>query len=318
METEKVLMAALCMTRQCWEQGMLSYALMLGNKNQLLELMVHDMVIRQSSDGRLCNVENTPAVTDSAFCIPAVLQSGCSSRNPEYTAAAEKNIKFLLYDAERAQDGTLFHIKGTEEIWADSAAFLPYALSIAGHPEDAMRQMEGILRRLYLPATGLYAHIWDDAAKDFPDRRAWGIGNGWILTGLLRTLLTFPPKSQEREKLESEFTTLLECMTGYMTSDGRFHDVLDDPDTYLETETACMTACAIMRAVKTGILSNKWQDMAFLIRKAVLAQTDDRGMVLQSSGSPSFEHPGTSVESQAHVILMEQLYQNSLSDKEKK
>ena len=51
---EAVLRAALCMTRQCWEQGMLSYALMMCGQHEMLELVVHDMVLRQSADGRLC------------------------------------------------------------------------------------------------------------------------------------------------------------------------------------------------------------------------------------------------------------------------
>ena len=87
---QKVLQAALCMTRQCWEQGMLSYALLeCGTEmKELLEMIVYDMVLRQSSDGRLCNVEDTPAVTDSAFCIPAVLAVGERTGNEEYVRAA--------------------------------------------------------------------------------------------------------------------------------------------------------------------------------------------------------------------------------------
>lgn len=70
-KAERVKNAMLCMTRQCWEQGIAAQAFWeMGNYDEL-ELVVHDMMLRQSSDGRLCNVENTPAVTDSAFCIPA-------------------------------------------------------------------------------------------------------------------------------------------------------------------------------------------------------------------------------------------------------
>ena len=68
-QQEKVLRAMLCMTRQCWEQGMAAQCLSELGREEELSLVVYDMVRRQSSDGRLCNIENTPAVTDSAFCI---------------------------------------------------------------------------------------------------------------------------------------------------------------------------------------------------------------------------------------------------------
>ena len=193
-EAQKVLQAALCMTRQCWEQGMLSYALLeCGEETrELLDMAVYDMVLRQSPDGRLCNVENTPAVTDSAFCIPAVLAVGKREKNETYIQAADKNARFLVEEAGRTKDGVLCHVQGTSQVWADSAAFLPYALVITGYPEEGYRQMEGILRHLYQEGSGLYAHIWDEETDSFPDGKAWAIGNGWILTGLERTWRAFP------------------------------------------------------------------------------------------------------------------------------
>ena len=107
---EKVLCAALCMTRQCWEQGILTQAVMEIHEEGLWELMAGDMVVRQSKDGRLCNVENTPAVTDSSFCIPAVYLLGKKDGKEKYRKAAEKNLHFLLKEAERSGDGILYHM----------------------------------------------------------------------------------------------------------------------------------------------------------------------------------------------------------------
>ena len=131
---EQIIQAALCMTRQCWEQGILGQAIMESGKEELWELTARDMVVRQSEDGRLCNVENTPAVTDSSFCIPAVYLLG--QKKEKYKKAAEKNLQFLLHKAERSKDGILYHMINTKEIWADSAAFLPYSLALAGFYEE--------------------------------------------------------------------------------------------------------------------------------------------------------------------------------------
>ena len=99
--------AMLGMTRQCWEQGVAAQALMELGHLEETALMAHDMVLRQSGDGRLCNVENTPAVTDSAFCVPAVYEVAERTGNERYKKAVQKNIGFFLRDARRAEDGTL-------------------------------------------------------------------------------------------------------------------------------------------------------------------------------------------------------------------
>ncbi len=306
--TEHILQAALCMTRQCWEQGMFSYALMLTGRNQLLDMVVYDMVIRQSADGRLCNVEDTPAVTDSAFCIPAVLQTGNRLGCQDYIEAAHRNVQYLLKDAPRTSDGILFHMRGTSQIWADSAAFLPYSLVIAGHPQEGYHQLAGICDKLYLKESGLYAHILDCETGEFPDRRAWSVGVGWILTGLERTLCALPREmEEERNDLKERFLDLTEKVLSFQTQDGGFHDVMDDSETYPETETPAMIACALYAGIRDGLLDPSLKRRADEMADHVSRKTLPDGRVFDAAGSPTFDKPGTSVECQAHVLMMHAL-----------
>ena len=314
---QKVLQAALCMTRQCWEQGMLSYALLeCGTEmKELLEMIVYDMVLRQSSDGRLCNVEDTPAVTDSAFCIPAVLAVGERTGNEEYVRAAHRNAEYLRCDAERTKDGILYHMRGTTQIWADSAAFLPYALVITGHPEEGYVQMAGILDRLYRKESGLYAHIWEEETASFPDGNAWSVGNGWILTGLERTWRALPGEMKaEKNALKEKYRNLLDRILALQCKDGGYHDVMDDPTTYMESETPAMIACAVYAGMRDGLFEDADPAMKEMHREKADAMSGDvRGKILpdgriaQAASSPFFDRPGTSVECQAHALMMEKL-----------
>lgn len=307
---EKVIQATLCMTRQCWEQGVLGQALMEAGKEELWELTARDMVVRQSEDGRLCNVENTPAVTDSSFCIPAVYLLGQRKGKEKYKKAAEKNLQFLLYRAERSEDGILYHMINTKEIWADSAAFLPYSLALAGFYKEAYRQMEGICGRLYDEKSGLYFHMWDDGEKRFLRPLPWSVGNGWILTGLLRTLLVWDSRYREEEKeMKKRFFELLDNMLRLENEEHGFYEILDDTTSFSESETAAMTAYVIYRGIKEGLLEETYKYRADRIREALYKKIDDRGIVKDASGSPSFTEKGTSVECQAHVIMMEQAYE---------
>lgn len=306
---ENVLQAALCMTRQCWEQGILAQALMEAGEQELWELTVRDMIVRQSGDGRLCNVENTPAITDSSFCIPAVYILSKKTGNAEYKKAAEQNLHFLLYEAERSEDGILYHMIHTHEIWADSAAFLPYSLALAGYYDEAYRQMEGICSRLYSEEKGVYLHIWEDQEKSFLRPLAWGIGNGWILTGLLRTLLVWNSRyKKEEEQMKKRFFSLLDNMLKLETEENGFYDILDEPSSFLESETAAMVAYTIYRGIKEGILKETYMYRADAIRAKVYGKIQPSGLIFDAAGSPSFTKKGTSVECQAHVIMMEQAY----------
>ena len=299
---KKVIRAALAMSRQCWEQGILSYA-MTGEEDEhsVLHVMVHDMVIRQSADGRLCNLEDTPAVTDSAFCIPAVW---AGRENPNYEKAVKKNISFFLKDAERSKDGILFHIRGTKEIWADSAAFLPWILILTGHEKEGLRQLYGIMECLKR-ADGLYAHVYDAGSGRYPDPNAWGVGNGWILTGILRCANAVS-REKERLQLKDEFTSLLDCILSFKTKNHLFHEVINDEETFEESEVSLMVAYSIYAAVNLEWLDGIYVKQADDIRSSIVTRVDEDGLIHGASGSPSFSAPGTSTECQAHFLLMEQ------------
>lgn len=303
---EKVLRAMLCMTRQCWEQGVAAQCLLEIGREEELALLIHDIVQRQSADGRLCNVENAPAVTDSAFCIPAVLDHAQKTGNKAYLEAAERNIRFLLEDAERAEDGMVYHMIHTKEIWADSAAYMPYALAKAGHVGAALTQMEGIRRRLYDEKTGLYFHIWDDETAGYKRPFLWGVGNGWILTGLMRLYLAMPDQNDaEKKQVYDRMLALLNTMLSYETKEHTFHDVLDRPDTFTESETGAMTAYMIYRGIREGILDKRYKERADRISGALCGRVSETGLICQASGSPDFVRAGTSVECQAHFLMMQ-------------
>lgn len=311
-QTAQVKRAMLCMTRQCWEQGICAQALLETGDLKRLTLAAHDMVLRQGADGRLCDIENTPAVTDSSFCVPAVLAAARMEKNEAYEKAAERNIMYLLRQAPKSADGILYHMRGTCEIWADSAAFTPYALSLLGYHREAFEQMLGITRKLYVPEKKLYNHIWDEGKKTFQRPEAWGVGNGWILTGLLRLIISSGQGcAEEKRILTGMFRELLDSMLSFLTPDGKFHYILDDPDTFPETETCAMTAYAIFRACKENLIGRSFLEQGRLLRDAVWSMVDADGLVQGCAASPDFLHPGTSVEGQAHTLMMEKAYRET-------
>jgi unsaturated rhamnogalacturonyl hydrolase len=83
---------------------------------------------------------------------------------------------------------------------------------------------------------------------------------------------------------------------------GLFHDVLDDPASFEETNLARMLAYARFSGVRDGWLPARYRDVANSLLETAGRQVDgdDSSPVC---GAPRFDRPGISVEAQAFHLL---------------
>src|SRR5512135_1143465 len=105
------------------------------------------------------------------------------------------------------------------------------------------------MRRLLLdPATGLLFHIWVDRRGAFARKASWGVGNGWALAGMTRVIRALPPdRANEREQLITWVRQGVEGCLAFLRPDGLFHDVVNDPSTFVETNLSQMLAYVLYR-----------------------------------------------------------------------
>ena len=303
---EKVKRAMLAMARQCWEQGVAAQAMLELGDMETMRLMARDCVVRQNADGRLCDVETTPAIVDPAVCVEPVLAAGRQLGDQAMIDAALRNVAYLLDEAPRTPDGARYHILGNVEVWADSMAMGPHVLMASGHRDEGMAFYRAVERRLRDPGTGLYRHKWHEGRQTFTRGVFWGVGNGWALVGLMRMVRAMLDAGDPRaDELAADFAALADAMIPFQAENGLFHDVLDDVETFYESETAEMFAYSIYNMVSWKKLDDRYLERADLARRAVARRIDDDGILQGCSGSPTFEVEGTSVEGQAHFIMME-------------
>ena len=303
---EKVKFAMLCMARQCWEQGTAAQAMLECGDIPALLLLARDCVVRQRPDGRLCDVENTPASVDPACCVGPVLAAGKILNDESYAEAAGRNVDYLRHAAPRAEDGALYHMLGDEEIWADGLAMAPHVLISAGYADEGYNYYRAIRRRLLDPETGLFRHKWHEGQRRFSRPCFWGVGNGWALVGLMRITKALTEAGDPRaEEVAGDYRALVDAMRPLQAENGLFHDVLDDESTFFESETTEMFAYTLYRMVSWGRVDAARLEDADRARAAVNRRLTSDGLLLGSSGSPLFETEGTSVEAQAHWIMME-------------
>jgi rhamnogalacturonyl hydrolase YesR len=304
----RVRRAMLAMQRASWEQGVAAQAALEEGDWDLAILMAREAVLRQDADGRLAQLHGDPGVTDGGAAGEVVCFAAAATGEPALVRGAERLLGWFLHGAPRSPEGVLYHqVPDPDgELWSDSGWMAPPFLALAGQPEEAVRQLRGLRRRLYLPAKRLYAHRWSEPQGRFVREAAWGVGNGWTAAGLARTLAFLPASmAAEREELAGWARELLEACAGWEREDGLFHDVLDDPSSFVETNLAQMLAWTIYRGVAAGWLEGTWLPRAERMRAAAVARVDGSGFVQGVCGSPRFDRPGTAAEGQAFFLMME-------------
>jgi unsaturated rhamnogalacturonyl hydrolase len=306
---EKVKLAMFSMQRDAWEQGVAAQALLESGDGQQAILLARDAVLRQGEDGRLALVRPTDAVTDPAASGEAVLYAWKATGEPVFRQAADHMLDYLIERAPRTKDGILYHITSHAQLWVDSMYMAPPFLAVAGYPQVAVNQIEGYRRYLWDPETRLFSHIWDDEKQAFARRDFWGVGNGWAAAGMTRIIRALPePMTSEKEKLVGYIQEVVDGCLAYQREDGLFYDVVDNPQTFIETNLAQMLAYTIYRGLKGGWLDGKYRSKADRMRMAAHARIDNEGFVQGVCGSPGFDHSGTATEGQAFFLLMEAAY----------
>jgi unsaturated rhamnogalacturonyl hydrolase len=294
-----VLDALLAVQRQSWEQGVAAQAALDLGRDDLALLLAEAAVTRQAADGRLADVDE-PGVVNGAACGEAVLAAYRRTGNEVFAAAARRQLAWLTDHAPRAGDGTLFHMLDGREMWADTVYMVLPFLALSGRADEVVVQLEGHRRRLC--RDGLYAAIWSEETGSLRRAEHWGGGNGWVVAGIARTL-RLVPDLPHRDELAAHAREVLDACLALRRPDGLFHDVLDDPETFRETNAAQMFSYAASAGAADGWLPESYARTGHDLLAAATREVDAFGLVRGACGSPTFDHPGTSAEAQAFHLL---------------
>jgi rhamnogalacturonyl hydrolase YesR len=298
----KARTAALAIQRHSWEQGVLAVAFMEEGDDQMVVQMARASMIYQSKEG-------VPAASGGAPVDPlmvgeAILRAAQITGDPLLQTAITNMLDYALKTAPRAADGTLYHTR--QQVWSDSFHTSPPFLAAAGHSDEAILQIEGHRKRLWNPQKKLVAHIWDESKQQFQDKSFWGGGQGWAAAGLTRVIRALPAdRSADKARLAGYLKDLIDGCLACQTPGGLFHNVVDDPTSFEETNLAQMLAYSIYESVRGGWLPREYLAAADKMREAARAKVDADGFVQGVAGAPGFNRPGISAEGQSFFLMME-------------
>jgi len=302
----KAKLALLAMQRNSWEHGVTMQAFYEQGDRDTVIALAKEAAYRREPDGRCAMIRPDEGVTDPCSVGEALMHASRETGDPDLADACAALLEWALKRAPRNGDGIIYHVPGRPEFWVDSYYMLPPYLAAAGQYGEALRQIWGYANLLYNKESGLFHHIWDDGAQEFIRAAYWGVGNGWAAAGMSRVIDSLPPEyAAEREKLQAFARGLVDALLRHVRPDGLFHDVVDDPSTFIETNLSQMLAYSIYRGLRSGWLPASYRPEADRLRAAADAKVDRFGLVRDVCGAPSFDKPGVAAEGQSFYLLME-------------
>ena len=298
----KARSAGLAIQRYSWEQGVLAVAFLEEGDDVMVIQMAKGSLIHKSKSGVPAAMGGAPV--DPLMAGEAICRAAQLTGDPELQKAVTNSLNFTLKVAARAADGTIYH--AGESFWSDSFHTTPPFLASVGQFDEAIRQIEGNRKRLWNTNAQLLSHIWDERKEKFEDKKFWGSGQGWAAAALTRVIRALPKDRQaDKAKLVGYLKELIDGCLAHQLPSGLFNDVVDDPNTFEETNLAQMLAYSIYESVHGGWLPPSYLSAADRMRAAARAKVDRYGFVQGVCGAPDFNKPGISAEGQAFFLMME-------------
>ena len=305
----QAMTAMMCMQRAAWEQGTASQALIAIGRKDLAILCAKDALVRQTKEGRLGILGDDTGVTDPASNGESVLLAWKETGEEKYKKAADDMYRYLKDKAPKTTDGILHHITHAKQVWSDSSFMAPPFLALMGDYDESVKQAEGFRKYLMDKEIKAYYHIWDEGKNEFGRKKLWGGGNGWTAAGIAKIINLLPGSRKDlKEKMTIYGKEVIDGCLKFMRPDGLYHDVIDDGNTFVETNLSQMLAFSIYTGLKAGWLDNTYRQKADIMRQAARAKVDAYGIVQGACGSPSFDKSGTSTEAQAFFLMMESAF----------
>jgi unsaturated rhamnogalacturonyl hydrolase len=168
-------------------------------------------------------------------------------------------------------------------VWVDTIyhepSFLAKLAQLTGdasYYDEALNVWNSHVRVLSSERGPFLAHAFDTGYEKHRGY-GWGRGNGWALYGMVDTLELLPKEHHGRQEALEYFKSLSEQILQTQDRSGFWRTLLQDREAYLESSTAAFFGGAFTRAVRLGLLDDRFAKAADLAWGAMLSRIDQDG-----------------------------------------
>jgi rhamnogalacturonyl hydrolase YesR len=219
---------------------------------------------------------------------PLVHERHTATRDSRYEPFLQR-MRNLLANHPRFDDGA-FYRRERGLMTDDPYMVVPFLLrewkatGDARHLDDAVRQVLGTHERLLDPTHGLLWHLWDLKTRA-PAGQFWGRGNGWMVLAQVDLLEALPNNHPRRAEVLAAFRRHLDGIRHHQDPAGGWHQVIDHPESWIETSGTGMFVYGLARGVNEGWLDASFADAARKGWAALKTKVTPEGDLVDVCGS---------------------------------
>ncbi|HVS52123.1 MAG TPA: glycoside hydrolase family 88 protein [Opitutaceae bacterium] len=234
------------------------------------------------------SIINPRTLDDSgSMCAAMIKATNADVGGGKLRPLIENFANWITTKQQRLEDGTFSRSRPLpDSVWLDDLYMSIPSLAQLGkftgdkkHWDDAIRQINQFAARMFNRQKGLWMHGWVKCMGVHPEFR-WARANGWALLAMTELLDVLPENYPGRASVLELYRAHVRGLAEVQGKDGRWTQLLDRPDSYLETSATAIYAFCVARGVNRG-----WLDalahgpMAVLAWQAVTTQVNDKGQV---------------------------------------
>lgn len=241
--------------------------------------------------GRLLTLRNVLAprsLDDSGAMDAAMIEAARAGiLADELRPCIDRYTAWIAEKQFRLPDGTLARNRPhPRTLWLDDLYMSVPALAQmsaltgdTGYLDDAVRQVLQFSGRMFVAEVGLYRHGWVEAMDPHP-AFYWSRANGWAVLAMAELLTILPEAHPSHRAVLAQFRAHVAGLAARQSDRGLWHQLLDRPETFLETSGSAMFCYAIARGINRGWLDRlAYGPMASLAWNAVAQQVNAAGQV---------------------------------------
>lgn len=231
----------------------------LGRTLPYFTAQAEQLGVRKSSFQRILE---PASLDDSGSMCAALIKARLAGLGPDLQPVIQRWADYIRFKEFRLADGTIARRRPQpESLWADDAYMCIPALAQMGRLtgdrawyDEAAKQAVQLARHLFNPTIGLYMHgrhLNQPLVAEF----RWGRANGWMLLAQCELLDVLPEDHPARPEILATYRRHVQALAEFQSGSGLWHQMVDKPDSYLESSCTAMFVYGIAHGINRGWIS---------------------------------------------------------------
>ena len=273
-----------------WPSALLAHGLMAYYRNNIyseLSLDIKNALVRYYK--RFIKSRQKLNYLDTCLAGFSLMDIYQITADDRYKAVLDRMARFLKEHIVDEEGSLLYRPADNMHIYADMVGLICPFLCRYGKTYDdsgsislAVKQLLNFNANGMDERSGLPYHGYEYKSHIRHGIIGWGRACGWLMMGMVESLIYLDPQSAEYEKIKQNFRHLVDKVETYQREDGMFTWQLSAKDGPIDTSATAMILYAIARGIEHEILIPIHRSRMVRGKDALLAAVTNEGKLFDA------------------------------------